>query len=197
MSSLLFIQPTDPGIDWFQRMPLLYNPLTLDETQQPQRPRFLPAVRRDAWCPHKLQLIFGCLNGPSHLICQLGDASWNILLERGNWNLTLLHPLQQTHACCEFVLLLWVSIQNSKKKIHQPELDWIYWKGKILDLLFTVTFLRWRHIGPHHSSRCDRSMFHSFTQPWYPLPPSKATPTPHDTIRAYYFGWSKFCCCQK
>lgn len=128
MSSLLFIQPTDPGIDWFQRMPLLYNPLTLDETQQPKTRELLPAVRRDAWCPHKLQLIFGCLNGPSHLICQLeGWCQLEHITGKGELKPYTATPIT-TNPCLLWICFVVVSeYRKFQKKIHQPELDWKYY----------------------------------------------------------------------
>ena len=155
----LVVLPKEIEIDAFD-----VQPLTLDETQQLKSVSSPQVVMLGVHTSCNWSL--AAWMAPATWSVSWGDASWRLLVERGA-NLALLHPLQPIFAVNLFFVVSEYRNFHQKKK-HPPEFDWIYWKGKFLDPLFAVAFLRWRHqsgIRPHHSSRCDRSMFHRFTQP--------------------------------
>ena len=174
MSSLLFIQPTDPGMvpkDAFAVQPP--NPWLNPTTSKAAVP-----PRSSSWCLVSTQAAtdLWLLEWPQPLdlsvggVMPVGTYYWKGGIETSHC---------YTH--CNLFLLwilffsLWVSIQNSKKK-NPPTWTWLnILEGEIPGPIIYTYLI----IGPHHSSRCDRwkcfTVSHNHGTP--SLPPKQ--PLPH------------------
>lgn len=103
--------------------------------------------RSSSWCLVSTQAAtdLWLLEWPQPLDLSVGWCQLEHITGKGELKPYNATPIITTYSCCELVFFVVSEYTKFKKKIHQPELDWKYWKGKFLDLLFAVTFLRWRN----------------------------------------------------